>query len=128
MKIPKVLAIDYGTVRVGLAVSMASLADPLKIIPNDLNLIPKILEICNEHAVERIVVGISENVMAEKTKEFTQLLQEKTNLPIEYTDETLSSHSVHKKLKTAKKSKRSGDIDHYAAAEFLQVWLDEYES
>jgi putative transcription antitermination factor YqgF len=128
MQIPKALAIDYGTVRVGLAVSMASLADPLKIIPNDEKLISKILDICKENYVEIIVVGLSENVMAEKTKDFVKLLQEKTDLPIEFTDETLSSHNVHKKLQTAKKSKRGADIDHYAAAEFLQVWLDEYPS
>ena len=128
MQIPKALAIDYGTVRVGLALSMATLADPLTILPNNENLITSILDICTEHSVEILVVGISENEMAEKTKKFVTLLQEKTDLPVTYVDETLSSHTVHSKLKTAKKSKRSGDIDHYAAAEFLQVWLDEYKT
>lgn len=128
MHIPKALAIDYGTVRVGLALSIASLADPLTILPNDANLISNIIAICSENQVEVLVIGLSENEMAQKTKEFVSLLTAQTNLPISYVDETLSSHSVHKKLKTAKKSKRSGNIDHYAAAEFLQVWLDEYQS
>ena len=128
MKIPKALAIDYGTVRVGLALSVATLADPLKVIPNDTNLLTNILKICTENNVEILVVGISENEMAQKTKEFVASLTQQTNIPITYVDETLSSYSVHKKLTTAKKSKRSGDIDHYAAAEFLQVWLDEYQA
>jgi len=128
MQIPKTLAIDYGTVRVGLALSVASLADPLTIIPNDEHLIANIIDVCTQNQVEVIVVGISENEMAQKTKEFVSLLTAQTNLPITYVDETLSSHSVHRKLTTAKKSKRSGSIDHYAAAEFLQVWLDEYQA
>lgn len=125
MQIPKVLAIDYGTVRVGLALSMHTLADPLKIVPNDSRLFQTISDACSEHLVELLLIGISENVMAEKTKVFAEELKKHINLPIIFYDETLSSHTVHAKLKTAKKSKRSGDIDHYAAAEFLQNWLDE---
>jgi len=125
MEIPKVLAIDYGTVRVGLAVSMYTLADPLVILPNDDNLINKITELLGELDADLILIGISENEMAQKTKEFTRQLKKHTDLPIKFADETLSSHTVHEKLMTAKKSKRSRDIDHYAAAEFLQAWLDE---
>lgn len=125
MQIPKVLAIDYGTVRVGLALSMHTLADPLKIVPNDSMLFQTILDVCKEHSVELLLIGISENVMAEKTKAFANELKKHIDLPIRFYDETLSSHTVHAKLQMAKKSKRSGDIDHYAAAEFLQNWLDE---
>lgn len=125
MKIPKILAIDYGTVRVGIAISMHTLADPLVILPNNEHLFNTIILLCTEHDIDIILIGISENIMALKTKEFAHELSKQTALPIEFVDETLSSHSVHAKLKTAKKSKRSGDIDHYAAAEFLQIWLDE---
>ena len=125
MEIPKVLAIDYGTVRVGLAISMYSLADPLKIIANDENLFKNIVEICDEIDADQILVGMSENEMAKKIESFVLELKKHTDLPITFMDETLSSHTVHQKLKTAKKSKRSADIDHYAAAEFLQEWLDE---
>lgn len=125
MKIPKVLSIDFGTVRVGLAISMHSLADPLKIIANDENLYKNIVDVCNQIRVDQILVGMSENEMAKKIENFVKELKKHTDLPISYMDETLSSHTVHQKLKTAKKSKRSGDIDHYAAAEFLQEWLDE---
>ena len=63
--------------------------------------------------------------MAEKTKEFVVELEKHIQLPVTFMDETLSSHSVHEKLVSAKKSKREGNIDHFAAAEFLQIWLDE---
>ena len=128
-----VLAIDFGTVRIGLAVSRYTLADPLEIITNNEDKFSKIEEICVAQDVKKIVVGVSENEMARKTKEFASELKKDIKLnwsadnkpTIEFMDETLSSHSVHQKLKTAKKSKRGADIDHYAAAEFLQEWLEE---
>lgn len=125
MNIPKTLAIDYGTVRVGLATSHATLAEPLKIVSNNTRLFEEIQETCIAEDIEQVLVGISENEMAVKTHEFIEELRRHIDLPILTADETLSSQAVHKKLQTAKKSKRSGDIDHYAAAEFLQYWLDE---
>lgn len=125
MEIPKVLAIDYGTVRVGTAVSMHSLAEPLVVLLNDDDLLNNLQTLVSENEVELILVGLSENEMAKKTKMFVDELKKQIKLPIIFVDETLSSHAVKNKLKLAKKSKRSGDIDHYAASEFLQNWLDE---
>ena len=65
--------------------------------------------------------------MAQKTRAFSEQLAEYVTQPIIFMDETLSSKSVHEKLLVAKKSKRRGPIDHYAAAEFLQNWIDEQE-
>lgn len=125
--IPTCLAIDYGTVRVGLAVSRATLADPLVVLANDPHLIENILAVVEEERVTTIVLGVSEQEMAEKTRLFAAKLGEHTSIPIVFADETLSSKTVHEKLQTAKKSKRRGPIDHYAAAEFLQHWLDEQD-
>lgn len=126
MEIERILAIDYGTQRIGLAVSRYTLAEPLKIIGSNEKTFDKINQICEQEEIQRIVVGLSENEMAKKIEAFVEELKTHTDLPIELTDETLSSYSVHKKMKTAKKSKRGGHIDHYAAAEFLQEWLDEH--
>lgn len=126
-----VLAIDFGTVRIGLAVSRHTLADPLEIISNDEQKFQKIQQVCQENEVEKIIVGMSENEMAEKTQKFVSELQAQIDQnwqqkpSIEFIDETLSSKTVHQKLQMAKKSKRSAHIDHLAAAEFLQDWLDE---
>lgn len=128
MNVPKTLAIDYGTVRIGLAMSFGTLAQPFKIISNSKDVLANLKTIIDEEEIEQVVVGISENEMAQKTHEFIAKLKKHIKEPITTTDETLSSHAVHAKLKTAKKSKRSGHIDHYAAAEFLQVWLDEYQT
>lgn len=126
MSIPTTLAIDFGTKRIGLAISVATLADPLTIIPNDENSVAKIKEICAQENVKQLLVGVSEQVMAEKTKVFAQQLKEKIDLPLFFVDETLSSKETHQKLSSSqmKLSKRQGPIDHYAASLFLQEWLD----
>lgn len=124
-----ILAIDYGTVRIGLARSFYLIAEPLEIIPNDEKAVEKITKIAKENGVTHIVFGISENEMAKKTQAFVedfmpQINKIMPNITYEFFDETLSSNSVHKKLTTAKKSKRTANIDHLAASEFLQEWLD----
>ena len=48
------------------------------------------------------------------------------SIPIDFTDETLSSNEVEEKLKEKgiKKSTRTGPIDHFAAAIILEQWLE----
>jgi len=125
---PTILAIDFGTKRIGIAISRGTLAEPLKIIINDEQAIFQISELCQTESVTQLVVGLSENEMAELTRAFVAHLSEKVKLPVEYMDETLSSHTVGGKLKAggAKLSKRQQPIDHLAAAEFLQEYLDTF--
>jgi putative transcription antitermination factor YqgF len=119
----KVLAIDFGTVRIGLALSFGSLADPLTVIPNDQNMLPYICNIINNYKITRVIVGLSENEMARKTQEFVIQLKRLVKIPIDFHDETLSSHNVRSKLAAQRKTQNQ-PIDHLAAAEFLQDWLD----
>lgn len=118
----KVLAIDYGTQRIGLALSYGTLADPLTIIASDQQAVSYICKVINDYKITHVVIGISENEMARKTQEFGSLLKRVVKVPIEYFDETLSSKTVHLKLAAQKKSQQH--IDHLAAAEFLQEWLE----
>lgn len=126
MSIPTTLAIDFGTTRLGLAISVASLADPLTIISNDNQTITQIKKICDQENVKQLLIGLSEQQMAEKTKAFAEKLSQAIDLPIFFVDETLSSKETHQKIATStmKRSKRQGPIDHYAASQFLQEWLD----
>ncbi|CAN5273158.1 hypothetical protein BH10PAT2_BH10PAT2_0060 [soil metagenome] len=126
------LAIDYGTQRIGLARSFGTLAEPLFILQNDETLFTELLRVLSEEGITKIIVGVSENVMAEKTKVFAVELKKYTDLPIHFTDETLSSASVHEKLydknKKAHKGQYKGPVDHLAAAHFLQEYLDYAET
>lgn len=119
------LAIDYGTKRVGLAVSRGTLAIPLIVLHNQENLFDELKRIISQEKVKKIILGLSENDMAIKTRKFATELKKHTDLPIEFFDETLSSHEVESRLQQQgiKQKVRAGHIDHYAAAIILEEWL-----
>lgn len=117
------LAIDYGTKRIGLAVNRAILAEPLMILKNKPGLLAEIEQVIKDEQIEQIIIGLSENKMAQKTKNFAQKLQERLNVSVRFYDETLTSQEARHKLQQAKKSKREKPLDHYAAALILERWL-----
>lgn len=127
------LALDYGTRRIGVAIATTPLAEPLLIVQNKLandqeiitdTALQTILDLINRHQIEKIVVGVSEGKTAEKTLQFCELLSKKTEIVIEQVDETLSSFHADELSQFQKKSKREADKDHIAAAKFLQDYLD----
>jgi putative Holliday junction resolvase len=126
MTYPVILAIDYGLKRIGLAISRATLAEPLLTLENTDNLLGELRQIIVDEQVEQLLVGVSENEMADKSTAFAERLRSEFELPVELTDETLSSKSVLMKIKNDKlKHLKPGmPIDHLAAAEFLQEYLD----
>lgn len=123
----KVLGIDFGTERVGLAISYGTLAEPLTIIANTPEVFARLSEVITAHKVTRIIIGVSENKSAQRTQAFARELQKFTTLPIEFVDETLSTQSARQKLREIglpSHKVTTAQVDHYAAAEFLQEWLD----
>jgi len=120
----KILAIDYGTQRVGLAVSRGTLAEPLAVVENDEHLFAQLKAIVESEKIEQIVLGISEGEMADLTREFAQELEGIVSPPIEFADETLTSHEVEQRMKErGVKNISQKPIDHYAAALILEEWL-----
>lgn len=120
----KTLGIDYGTVRVGTAISYASLAEPLRILDQGPQLLAELANIIRQHKVQQLVIGVSENDMAAKSQAFAVIMREKFQLPVHLEDETLSSYQVHQFLKLHRLKDRRGPIDHLAAAVILQNFLD----
>lgn len=131
-----ILCLDYGTRRIGVALATTPLAEPLEIISNATKTgsdvatsqaLDAILRLVDQHAIGLIVVGISEEAMSQKTRQFIELLTQFTSVRIEEMDETLSSYQTYAQMKTMKKSKREGNRDHFAAANILQNYLDTHE-
>lgn len=122
----KYLAIDYGTKRIGVAISRMWLAEPLMIVPTD-SAVRRLIAIINDERPDALVVGIADGPMAEAAKVFAKEVSKAANgLPIIEVDETLSSVETHAKVAKSgmSRSRRQQDIDHYAAATFLQDFLD----
>jgi putative holliday junction resolvase len=124
----KVLGIDYGRRKIGLALSEGLFAEPLKILryQNVSMLVGEIEKIVFELKIEKIVMGISEGKMAEETKEFAKKLQGEIKIPVVFQDETLSTREAQTLSIEAgiKRKKRKLMEDAYSATLILQNYLD----
>ena len=131
----RVLGVDYGDSRIGLAMSdpIKIIASPFKTILNEGN--EKCLQVfqslIKEKDVEAIVVGLpiglkgQETVQTKKVREFADLLYT-LKLPIGLEDERLSSVSAEKSMiqQNIKTGHNKELIDQRAAAIILQQFLD----
>lgn len=124
----RLLGIDYGRAKVGIALGEGFLTEPYKVIryENVDVLIKQIDEIVKKENIARMVVGVSESVIAKESEEFAKKLNETINIPVDLQDETLSSldaQRISMELGINRK-KRKGLEDAYAAAIMLQSYLD----
>lgn len=122
------LGVDFGLKKVGLALGYGTLTEPYQVIreSNTGKLAKQIRQICEREKVEKIIVGVSDGEIAEKSKSLGLTLRESLNLPVEYFDETLTTHDAQELAIEAgiKRSKRKDMEDAYAAAVMLQSYLD----
>ena len=132
----RVLAIDHGTKRMGVAISdeLGMIAQPLEFIPAEpfANFLTRLKEILKEKQVELILVGMPRNMngsygpAALKVQEFVTVLKDAVTIPIQTLDERLTSVQAHRLLTEAEVSgrQRKGKVDKSAAAILLQSYLD----
>ena len=129
------LCIDLGDKRTGLAICDGDeiLASPLAVLEGQKKLLDEIIEIARQNQVEGLVFGLplnmddSEGQRAIQTRKFADQIKEKTNLPIFFQDERLSSFTAQNKLsQTGLTHKKKKDrIDALAAAEILKTFIEE---
>ncbi|HWP61064.1 MAG TPA: RuvX/YqgF family protein, partial [Candidatus Paceibacterota bacterium] len=123
----KYLGIDFGTKRVGLAVSdpAGSIAFPREIVPNDDNLFPYLVRLLDEENIEAIVVGDtraesgSANQASGAADVFIEQLSRVTSMPIHRGREAWSSVEASRFAPPGKMRDDSA-----AAAIILQRFLD----
>lgn len=130
----KYMGIDYGTKRVGVALSDTggSLATPFAVLKNDLKLVAELEGIIAKEGVECIVVGESQgNKVQAAITEFIGQITLATFLPVEQMTEAFSSMEAHGKMgkertaaRAAKAPAKPADLDARAAAVILQRYLD----
>jgi len=124
----RLLGIDYGRAKVGLALGEAILAEPYKVIKyNNIDaLIKQIDDVTRKENITKIVVGVSESVIAKESEDFAKKVNETLNIPVDLQDETLSSLDAQRiSIELGiKRKKRKGLEDAYAAAIMLQNYLD----
>jgi putative Holliday junction resolvase len=132
----RILAIDHGTVRMGLAISdeLGVIAQPLEFVlaePFD-KFLARLKEIIAEKQVELLLVGMPRNMdgsygpAALKVQDFVAVLKGALTTPIKLWDERLTSAQANRFLIEAnvRRDQRKQKVDKTAAAILLQSYLD----
>lgn len=135
----RILAIDYGQKRLGLALS-----DPLRVTAqpfatwrrsNRRKDLARLRDLCAEHGVALILVGLpmhlegANSAMAAEASRFAELVRAETGKPVELVDERLSSWEAEHALsensgaKSRSRERKRRELDEVAAAVILRDYL-----
>ena len=131
------LAIDYGDVRIGLAISDATalVASPLRTIKNSVDnsaaVIQEVASIVQDEAISFVYIGLpihlsgGEGTSTEKVRHFAQELRSYIGSHIEMrlVDERLSTKSAISHAKSIGKKLTREDVDQMAAVAILEFAL-----
>ena len=132
----RVLGIDYGSKRIGVALSdeLAMIGQPLEFVAAEplSTACARLAEIVRERGVGEIVVGMPRNMngtygpAAEKARGFIEALRPLVTVAIKTWDERLTSAEANRFLIASgmRRDKRKTKVDQTAAAILLQSYLD----
>jgi putative Holliday junction resolvase len=132
-----VLALDYGTVRIGMAVSdpQGEFAFPAGELErrDERRDLAALCEVVEERGVVRVVVGLPLHMSgrpgpeAEAATAFAGRVEEATGLPVELLDERWTSQEAERALRAVQPRRRKREkahLDAAAAAILLRTWLE----
>lgn len=132
----RVMALDIGNVRVGIAISdpAGTVATPLCVLParEVENNAPSFRRLIEDWEPELLVCGIpytlkkEEGPQAHTIKTKAERISRACGIPFVFTDERLSSQEAKRNLREEGMGEKEmrGKIDMIAASLFLQAWLD----
>jgi putative holliday junction resolvase len=132
----RILALDHGTKRIGVAVSdeTKTIAQPLEYIPAEpfADFLARLKKVLVEKEIDLVLVGLPRNMdgsygpAAQKVETFVGVLKAAITIPIKTWDERLTSSQAHKILiqGNVRREKRKEKVDKLAAAILLQSYLD----
>lgn len=131
----RVLAVDFGEKRIGLAVSdeAGRVVVPVGAVPrtSDARAAAEVARAATEREVARLVVGLprnldgSEGAIARRARNFARRLRDASGLPVDLHGETLTSADAERTLRAAglARGRRAAARDAEAAAVLLRDWL-----
>lgn len=132
----RILAVDHGEKRIGLALSdpTATIASPLTVIKHVSRLLDaaQVANVASENKVGLIVIGQSfdeegnPNLAGRRAVKFAEALKAQTNIPIELFDESFSTQDARAtriEMGVSRK-KRAGHMDELAAVMILRSYIE----
>jgi len=132
----RILALDHGTKRIGVAVSdpTKTIAQPLEFIPAEpfAAFLERLKVLLAEQEVDLLLIGLPRNMdgsygpAAQKVQTFVAVLKSAITVPIRLWDERLTSSQANKILIQGgvRRDQRKEKVDKMAAAILLQSYLD----
>ena len=132
----RIMALDVGEVRVGIAISDPGerVASPVTVLPSAevKSCAKSFMRVLEDWEPELLVSGLpytlsgEEGPQAARIRAFAAEVSKRTGIPVEFSDERLSSAEAKRSLREKGMSEREmrGKIDMIAASIFLQSWLD----
>lgn len=128
----KHLGIDYGTRKVGLALSddNGTMGFPFEIVPNDHQLSDALALLVEEKGIGAIVIGESRdfagnpNPIANAARALGEELAERTGAPVHYEPEMLTTQEARRDFEGARANR--GNVDASAAALILTSYLSRH--
>jgi len=132
----RVLALDFGTRRIGVAVSdalgMTAQGLPTLERKNSADDLGRIQALADEYEVERVIVGNpisakgAETAMSRRVADFAEKLRRRLSCPVELWDERLTSVQANRMLRESGMGieKRRRAVDRVAATLLLEGYLD----
>ena len=136
MRVMRILALDHGTKRIGVAVSdeTKTIAQPLEYIPAEpfVDFLARLKKLLVEKEISLVLIGLPRNMdgsygpAAEKVQTFVGVLRSAITVPIKMWDERLTSAQANRVLIQGgvRRDKRKEKVDKMAAAILLQSYLD----
>ena len=129
----RVLALDYGSKRIGVAVSdeLRITAGPLEVIPTDAA-IEHVSRLVDEYRPVVIVVGLPvglsgiEGPAAQAARAFGELVAAETGVEVTFVDERFTSYTAEQAMLEGgvKRRDRRANVDKVAAAVILRQYLE----
>ncbi len=132
----RILALDHGTRRVGVAVSdeTKTIAQPLEYIPAEpfADFLARLKQLLAEKEVDLVLLGLPRNMdgsygpAAQKVEAFVAVLRNAITIPVKMWDERLTSSQANRILIQGgvRRDRRKEKVDKMAAAILLQSYLD----
>jgi putative Holliday junction resolvase len=136
----RILAIDHGARRMGLAVSdaLGITAQGIETLQrrNKRSDFARLQRVINDYEIQEIVVGYplrmsgEEGTQSQKVAEFAEELRQRFSLPVHLLDERLTSAEANRLLREAEVSleRRKHAVDRMAATLILQSFLQSRET
>lgn len=129
----RIIGIDYGTKRVGLAISdgLGLTARPLEVVARD-QVVARVSELSNMHEIDKLIVGLPralaghEGESAGAARALGAELEAATGLEVEFVDERFTSRIAEQALLGSgmRRRERREKVDKVAAAIILQGYLE----